>query len=89
MQIDNCPRHRNEPDLKKSNNLSVKSNNSQVRHSSAEEAEICLRPTQSQPEDHLQRKLQIRGPGKISCQPSCYRSATSGRILEVKQTLKT
>ena len=24
MQIDNCPRHRNEPDLKKSNNFSVK-----------------------------------------------------------------
>ena len=89
MQIDNCPQHRNEPDLKKSNEIFVRVNNSQVRHSSAEEAEICLRPTQSQPEDHLQRKLQIRGPGKISCQPSCYGSATSGGILEVKQTLKT
>ena len=59
----------------------------QVRHTFVQEAEICLRPTQSQPEDHLQRKLQIRGPGKISCQPRCYGPTTKRGILEVRRFL--
>ena len=59
MQIDNRLQHRNELDLKKSQQLSVSAHYPQVRHAPVQEAEICLWTAQGQPQDHLQGKLQI------------------------------
>ena len=48
-----------------------------------QEAEVRVRPAQSQPQDCLQGELQVRGPGEVSSQPGSHHAAAGRGVLEV------
>ena len=48
-----------------------------------QEAEVRVWPAQSQPQDCLQRELQVRGPGEVSSQPGSHHAAAGRGVLEV------
>ena len=52
-----------------------------------QKAEVRVWPAQSQPQDCLQGKLQISGPGKVPSQPGRHHAAAGRGVLEVTQIL--